>query len=102
MHPACILGRRCTLLASQSPSGTREAGLANAVDPKHSVAMVDLATMRETLALIRDDLQRVPALQHAAELIGAALADIELAERRRLLPIPCSVLEGRRPARRRH
>jgi hypothetical protein len=76
--------------------------LASAVDPKRSVAMVDLAPMRETLALIRDDLQRLSGLQRAAELVGAALADIELAERRRLLPIPCSLLEGRRPARRRH
>jgi hypothetical protein len=59
------------------------------------VPLIDLGTVRDTLAYIRDDLQRVPGLECAAELIAAALAEIQAAERRRLAPIPRSVLETR-------
>lgn len=71
-------------------------------DPKRNVPLIDLGTVRETLAYIRDDLQRVPGLERAAELIATALAEVEAAERRRLAPIPRSVLEARLLARRRH
>jgi hypothetical protein len=66
------------------------------------VPLIDLGTVRETLAYIRDDCQRVPGLERTAELLAAALAEVEAAERRRLAPIPRSVLEARLLARRRH
>lgn len=71
-------------------------------DPKRNTPMIDLGTVRETLAYIRDDLQRVPGLERAAELLGSALAEIDAVDRRRLAPIPRSVLEARLLARRRH
>ena len=64
-------------------------------DPKRNVPLIDLGTVRDTLAYIRDDMQRVPALERAAELIDASLAEVQAAERRRLAPIPRSVLETR-------
>jgi hypothetical protein len=70
-------------------------------DPKRNAPLIDLGT-RDTLAYIRDDFQRVPALARAAELIGVVLGEIEAAERRRLAPIPRSVLEMRRHPRRKH
>ena len=63
------------------------------IDPRRNVPLIDLGTVRDTLAYIRDDLQRVPGLECAAELIASALAEIQAAERRRLAPIPRSVLE---------
>ena len=71
-------------------------------DPKRNVSLIDLGTVRDTLAFIRDDLQRVPALERAAELIGAALGEVRAAERRRLTPIPGSVLDTRLRPRRKH
>jgi hypothetical protein len=71
-------------------------------DPKRNVPLVDLGTVRDTLTYIRDDFQRVPALERAAELIGAALAEVVAAERRRLAPIPHSVLETPLQPRRKH
>ena len=71
-------------------------------DPKRNTPLIDLGTVRDTLAYIRDDFQRVPALARAAELIGVVLGEIEAAERRRLAPIPRSVLEMRRHPRRKH
>ena len=71
-------------------------------DPKRNAPLIDLGTMREMLAYIRDDLARVPALERAAELIGAALAEVEAAESRRLAPIPRSVLELRLRPRCKH
>jgi hypothetical protein len=70
--------------------------------PKRNVPLVDLGTVRDTLTYIRDDFQRVPALERAAELIGAALAEIQAAERRRLAPISRSVLDTRLLQRRKH
>jgi len=64
--------------------------------------LIDLGTVRDTLSYIRDDLQRVPALERAAELVGAALAEIQATERRRLAPIPRSVLDTRHLFRRKH
>jgi hypothetical protein len=72
------------------------------IDPKRNVPLIDLGTVCDTLAYIRDDLQRVPGLERAAELIGSALCEVVAAERRRLAPIPCSVLETRLPPRRKH
>ena len=53
------------------------------IDPKRNVPLIDLGTVRDTLAYIRDDLQRVPGLECAAELIASALAEVVAAERRR-------------------
>jgi len=64
--------------------------------------LIDLGTLRDTLAYIRDDLQRVPGLERAAGLIDRALAEVAAAERRRLAPIPRSVLETRLLTRRKH
>jgi hypothetical protein len=71
-------------------------------DPKRNMPLIDLDTVRDTLTYIRDDLQRVRALERAAELIGAALSEIRAAERRRLAPIPRSVLDARLLPRRKH
>ena len=71
-------------------------------DPKRNVPLIDLGTVRDTLAYIRDDLQRVPALERAAELVGAALAEVQAAERRNLASLPRSVLEMRLHPRRKH
>ena len=67
------------------------------IDPKRNVPLIDLGTVRDTLTYIHDDFQR-----GAAELIGAALAEVVAAERRRLAPIPRSVLETRLLPRRKH
>ncbi len=71
-------------------------------DPKRNIPLLDLGTVRDTLAYMRDDFQRVPELERAAELLAQALAEVEAADRRRLAPIPRSVLEARLNARRRH
>ena len=71
-------------------------------DPKRNAPLIDLGTVRETLACIRDDLQRVAGLERAAELLGSALTEVEAAERRRLAPLPQSVLQARLRARRKH
>jgi hypothetical protein len=70
-------------------------------DPKRNVPLIDLRTVRDTLTYIRDDFERLPALERAAELIGAALAEIVAAERRQA-PIPSSVLETRLQPWRKH
>jgi len=68
-------------------------------DAKRNVPLVDLGTIRETLAYIRDDLARVSGLEQAGELVGAALGELEAAERRRM---PRSILEAYLRPRRRH
>jgi hypothetical protein len=68
-------------------------------DAKRNVPLVDLGTIRETLAYIRDDLARVPGLERAAELVGSALGELEAAERQRL---PRSILDEYLRPRRRH
>jgi hypothetical protein len=72
------------------------------IDPKREAPLIDLGTVCDTLAYIRDDLERVPGLQRAAELIGSALCEVVAAERRRLAPIPRSVLETRLMPQRKH
>ena len=69
---------------------------------KLSVPLVDLDTIRETLVYIRDDIQRVPGLDRAAERLTAALAEIAAAERRRLAPVSHSVIDARLALRRKH
>jgi hypothetical protein len=69
---------------------------------KPSVPLVDLDTIRETLAYIRDDIQRVPGLEKAAERLTTALAEIAAAERRRLAPVSHSVIDARLVLRRKH
>jgi hypothetical protein len=68
-------------------------------DAKRNVPLVDLGTLRETLAYIRDDLARVPGLERTAEIVASALAELEAAEARRL---PRSILEAHLRPRRRH
>ena len=71
-------------------------------DPNRHVPLIDLGTVRDVLGCIRDDLQRVPALERAAELIGAAVAELQAAERRRLAPVPRSILDNRLLRSRKH
>jgi hypothetical protein len=68
-------------------------------DAKRNVPLVDLGTIRETLAYIRDDLARVPGLEGAAKLIASALDELSTAEHRR---VPRSILEARLRPRNRH
>jgi hypothetical protein len=56
---------------------------------------IDLGTVCEILAHMRDDFARVPALEPAAALIGAALEEIEAAATRRRASIPLCALELR-------
>ncbi len=69
---------------------------------KPTVPLVDLDTIRETLIYIRDDIQRVPGLEKAADRLTAALAEFAAAERRRLAPISHSVIDARLVLRRKH
>jgi hypothetical protein len=69
---------------------------------KPNIPLVDLDAIRETLVYIRDDLQRVPGLDRAAQRLTAALDEIANAERRRLAPISSSVINVRLPLRRKH
>jgi len=68
-------------------------------DAKRNVPLVDLGTIRETLAYIRDDLARVPGLEGAARLIASALDELSTAERRR---VPTSIIDARLRPRNRH
>lgn len=74
----------------------------NPLRQKPNVPLVDLDTIRETLVYIRDDLQRAPGLDRAAERLTAALAEITEAERRRLAPISGSIIDARLMLRRKH
>jgi|RhiMethySRZTD1v2_1073278.scaffolds.fasta_scaffold42068_3 hypothetical protein len=74
----------------------------SSLDLKRNGPLIDLGTVRETLAYMRDDFKRVRSLERAAELLSLALAEIEAAERRRLAPIPGSILDAARLPRRRH
>lgn len=67
-----------------------------------NIPLVDLDTIRETLVYIRDDIQRVPGLEKAAERLNSALAEIAAAERRRMAPISHSVIDARLLLRRKH
>jgi hypothetical protein len=69
---------------------------------KPNMPLVDLDTIRETLLYIRDDMQRVPGLEGAAEHLTAALGEIAAAERRRLAPVSSSIIEARFVPRRKH
>jgi hypothetical protein len=92
-------------LRSRSPATAKlleERNVPGPADPKRNVPLIDLGTVRDTLTYIRDDLQRVPALERAAELIDAALAEVQSAERRRLAPIQRSILDTRLLPRPRH
>jgi len=67
-----------------------------------NVPLVDLDTIRETLLYIRDDMQRAPGLEQAAEHLTAALGEINAAERRRMAPLSTSVIDARILPRRKH
>ncbi|KAB2920346.1 MAG: hypothetical protein F9K29_02380 [Hyphomicrobiaceae bacterium] len=62
-------------------------------DTKRDIPLPDIGTIRDMLTLIRDDLQRVKALERAAELLSATLAEIDMAERRRLAPFPRTLVD---------
>jgi hypothetical protein len=72
------------------------------IDPKRNVPPIDLRTVCETLVYIHDDLKRLSGLERAAELVGSALSEVVAAERRRLSPLPRSILGTRLPPRRKH
>jgi len=85
-------------LLSASPATVKlpeEQDVPGPFDPNRHVPLIDLGTVRDVLGCIRDDLQRVPVLERAAELIGAAIAEIEATERRKLAPVPRSILDSR-------
>jgi hypothetical protein len=65
------------------------------------VPLVDLETIRETLVYIRDDIQRVPGLERAAEGLSTVLAEIDAAARRRVV-LSAASMDGRRPPARKH
>ena len=67
-----------------------------------NVPLVDLDTIRETLLYIRDDMQRAPGLEGAADHLTAALGEINAAERRRMAPLSTSVIDARILPRRKH
>jgi hypothetical protein len=69
---------------------------------KPAVPLVDFDTIRETLTYIRDDIQRVPGLEKAADRLTAALAEIAAAESRRLAPVSHSLIDARVVVRRKH
>jgi hypothetical protein len=72
------------------------------VQAKPGIPMVDFDTIRETLVYIRDDIQRVPGLEKAADRLTAALSELAAAERRRLAPVSRSVIDARPVFRRKH
>lgn len=76
--------------------------MGEALHPKPGVPLVDFDTIRETLTYIRDDIQRVPGLEKAADRLTAALAEITAAERRRLAPVSHSIIDARLVLRRKH
>lgn len=69
---------------------------------KLNMPLVDLETIRETLLYIRDDMQRVPELEKAAEHLTLALGEVTAAERRRLAPVSSSIIDARFVPRRKH
>jgi len=71
-------------------------------DPKRHVPLIDLGTVRETLVYIRDDLRRVVGLEGAADLLSSAIAEVEVADRRRLTPLPRSLVDAQPLWRRAH
>jgi len=76
--------------------------LAGPFETRRSAGPIDLGTVRDILSVIREDLQRLPGLQLAAELLGCALDEIAMAEQRQTASIPRSVLDARFRPRRRH
>lgn len=72
------------------------------IDPKRNVPLIDLGTVCDMLVHIHDDLVRVPGFERAAGFVGSALSEIVAAERRRLSPLPRSILGTRQPPRRTH
>jgi predicted regulator of amino acid metabolism with ACT domain len=63
-------------------------------------ATLDLDTVRETLAYIRDDLQRVSGLENAASALSLAVIEIDRAHRANH-PIAQSIIHSRFLKRRR-
>ena len=57
-------------------------------------AVLDLATMRETLYYMKDDARRVPGLEGVAAALNAAITEIEAAERKSM-PVTYSPIMSR-------
>jgi hypothetical protein len=55
-------------------------------DPKRHIPLTNLDNVRDTLAGIHADLQRMPGFELASELIETALVEIAVVERRLLAP----------------
>jgi len=68
-------------------------------DAKRNVPLVDLGTLKETLAYIRDDLQDLAGFERAAELVDSALKELKAADRSGL---PRSIIEANLRPRHRH
>jgi hypothetical protein len=62
---------------------------------------LDLETVRETLAYIRDDLQRVSGLENATSALSLAVIEIDRAQRASQ-PIANSIIKSRFLRRRSH
>jgi hypothetical protein len=71
-------------------------------DPKRIISLSDLTTVSDALGYIGDDLEAVPGLERATELLRQAAAEIDAAGRRRLAPLPRSIMHGRLGHRRKH
>ena len=61
---------------------------------------MDLATVRETMRYMHDDIKRIPGLEKAAHAVNQAIKEIDLAERaatrqQRLSPIAAKFLPRR-------
>jgi hypothetical protein len=68
-------------------------------DAKRNVPLVDLGTLKETLAYIRDDLADLAGFERAAALVGSALEELKAAD---LSGLPRSIIDAKRRPRHRH
>ncbi len=55
---------------------------------------IDLATVRETLEYMKDDMRRIPGLEKASDALAAAITEIESAEER-LQPVQYTTLNAK-------
>lgn len=63
---------------------------------------IDLTTARETMAYLRDDMQRVPELQGVADALEAAIREMDKAEATNPRRIGRNVITAARFMRSRH
>jgi hypothetical protein len=72
--------------------------MAHPSDPFRRGPYRDLATFRDMVTAIRNDLQRLPGLETASGALTTALEELALAEHR-LQPLPLAVRVWSRPPR---